>query len=90
MAGRVDQPDVPLWIHAHRVGAARRASRRSVDGRVVRLVVGPIRLRNGRDLSLAEQAVAPRTDELPAVLEFHDRVRAAMEHEDRATRRDGH
>src|SRR5207248_2368850 len=31
-------------------------------------------------------SVAPRTHELPAALEFHDRVRSAMEYEDMAAR----
>src|SRR5207244_2825451 len=82
--GRVDRPDVPVWIHAHGVSAARRAPRRPVHGRIVRRVVGPMSLWNGADLSLAEQAVAPRADELPVALEFHDRVRAAMEYQDAA------
>ena len=74
-------PDVPLRIDAHGVRAARRASRRSIDGRVARLVGRPSALGNSRDFSFAEHPIAPRADELSAAVELNDRVGATMKDE---------
>src|SRR5207302_8851811 len=84
----VDDPDVPLRIEAYGVSAARRAPGRSIDGRIVRFAGEPVRLGDRRAFPFAEHPIAPRPHELPAALEFDDRMRAAVQHENAAARCD--
>src|SRR4029077_18099500 len=88
--GRVDEPDVTLRIHTHRVGATGCAPRRAVHRRVMRPIGGPVSLGNGRHFSLAEQSIARRADESAAFLELENGVRAAVEYQNAASRSHSH
>ena len=84
VTGSVDNPDVVLRVHTNGVRAAGIASRRPINSRVKRVAGHPVSRSDRADLALAEHAVAPGTHELPVAFEFHDRVGAAMQHEDMA------
>ncbi len=82
MRGRIDHPDIALWVDTNFMRPAIAAAGRSVDGLIARYGRGAIFLRDKHHFALVEFHIAKGPDEIAVGPVFQNGILAAMQHQD--------